>query len=363
MKSYMPTKIYTGENIINNNSNLFKLGKKCLIITSGTSSKKSGALDDVINVLNIDSIEYEILDSIKQNPTVKSCIEAGEKAYESNADFIIGIGGGSPLDAAKTASVVANNHGLSEDDIYAFAWTNKPLPLILIGTTAGTGSEVTNVSVMTNCKGNKKSIHHDDLYAKYAFGDPRYTLSMPKYIQISTAIDALAHLTESYFNNNANDISKSYSLQGIRILFPYLELLSSNNELTISQREDVYNASILGGLAINITGTTFCHALGYYFTENFNLPHGFACAIFMNHLIDFEHKNNLEYTNNFFSALNINIDNFKNVVSKLLTMVDKFTITENDISTILTRYKDNGSVKNTYGHMSIGDVEKIIRLF
>lgn len=361
MKDYMPTKIITGNNVIENNKNIFReFGNKCLIISSKTSAIKSGALDDLLKVFKELNVDYDIFNSIEQNPTVKSCIEAGKMANKIKADYLIGVGGGSPLDATKTASIVASNPELTEEDIYALKWTNKPIPTILIGTTAGTGAEVTKVSVMTNSKGNKKSIHHDDIFARYALGDPKYTLSMPKNIQISTAIDALAHLTESYFDNKANDISKAYSFAGIRLLYPNLILLKNDVELDMKQREDVYNASILGGLAINITGTCFPHALGYYFTENYKIPHGFACGLFTNSLLDYEYENNKEYVEVFFKTLQININDFKDTISSLMPNYN-IKLSEEEINSIRVRYDGYGSVINTYGKMTIDDIEKIVR--
>ncbi len=361
MKNYMPTRIFTGIGILQKHKDLFpKLGRRCLIITSAHAGKASGALDDLDNIMNEHQIEYSVFDQIKENPSVLSCIEAGVKAHEMDADFIIGVGGGSVLDAAKTAAVVANNPGLSEEDIYGQSWDNRPRPLILIGTTAGTGSEVTYVSVMTNAKGMKKSIHNDDLYALYAFGDPDYTRSMPDRVRISTAIDALAHLLESYFNNNANDISRAYAFEGVRLLYPKLKKMTRKEELTIKDLETIYNASILGGLAINITGTVFCHTLGYYFTEHYQLPHGFACALFTNDLLDYEEANQKEYADEFFNTLQIDKEEMKQTVSALLPDFD-IHMTEEEIRSILPRYENNNSVKNTYGQMNIDDIENVLR--
>lgn len=354
-------KTFSEINSIKNNKEIFnKMGRKCFIISSKSSAKKSGALDDVINVLKEYGIGYEIFDDIKQNPTVASCIEAGRKANEFKADFLIGIGGGSPLDATKTASIVATNPSINEDGIYAQAWVNKPLAFILVGTTAGTGSEVTKVSVLTNKHGNKKSIHNDDIYAKYSFGDPRYTESMPENIQVSTAFDALAHLLESHFSNKANDISKSYSIEGISKLFPYLIKINKKEKLTLEDRKVIYDISILGGLAIDITGTTFCHSLGYYFTENFHIAHGFACALFLNNLIDYEYKNNKEYTNSFFNKVNINKEDLKKEIAKSISFINN-KLTDSDLDIIKERYSNNNSVKNTFGKMNVEDIISILK--
>ena len=363
MKHYMPTRILTGIGILQQNKDVFnKLGKKVLIITSPHAGKASGALDDLKAILKEDGSSHDIFNGIQENPTVVSCIEAGLQANQMKADYIIGVGGGSVLDAAKTAAVVAANPELNEDAIYALHWEKNPLPLILVGTTAGTGSEVTYVSVMTNANGMKKSIHHDDLYALYAFGDPRYTASMPEKVRISTAIDALAHLLESYFSNKSNEISKAFSLRGINLLYPKLLKLKNKENLDMDDLTALYEASILGGLAINITGTVFCHTLGYYFTEHYHLPHGFACALFSNDLIDYELSNHSDYAKDFFAALQIKAQDLKEVIAALVPDFD-IHMSEAEITALLPRYENNNSVKNTYGQMNIEDIKKVLSKF
>ncbi len=361
MKNYMPTRVFTGNRILYEHKEVFSsLGSKALIITSAHSGRTSGALNDLEEIFKEKGIGYEIFDQIKENPSVVSCLEAGRCAYEFKADFIVGVGGGSVLDAAKTAAVAANNPGLNEEGVYKQNWMNKPLPLILIGTTAGTGSEVTYVSVMTNKDGLKKSIHNEDLYALYAFSDPRYVSTMPEKVRVSTAIDALAHLIESYFNNKANDISRAYALHGIRLLYPKLVMMKEDKELSLEDMQTVYNASILGGLAINITGTVFCHNLGYYFTEHYHLPHGFACALFTQDLLDYEEEKHKDYSDAFYKILNIDKEDLKDTISALLPDFG-IRMSEEEILSILPRYENNNSVKNTYGQMSIDDIEKVLR--
>lgn len=361
MKNYMPTRVFTGTDILKQYKDVFSsLGKRALIITSAHSGKLSGALDDLEAIFKEEEIAYVIFDQIKENPSVVSCLQAGKCAHEFKADLIVGVGGGSVLDAAKTAAVAANNPDLNEEGVYKQNWQNKPLPLILVGTTAGTGSEVTYVSVMTNKDGLKKSIHNDDLYALYAFSDPRYVSTMPEKVRISTAIDALAHLIESYFNNKANDISRAYALHGIRLLYPKLRMMKENETLSLADMETVYNASILGGLAINITGTVFCHNLGYYFTEHYHLPHGFACALFTNDLLDYEEEHHKEYSDAFYKTLDIDKDELKETIAALLPDFG-IRMSKEEIISILPRYENNSSVRNTYGEMKIADIEKVLR--
>ena len=157
---YMPVRCLWGKNAVAENSSEFKmLGKKCLILTGKSGAKKSGALDDAIKALEIENIGYAVFDEIGENPLLSVCHKAGVAAREANADFLLGIGGGSVLDAAKAIAIYASNPVLSPIDIYKREYDNAPLPVALIGTTAGTGSEVTAVAVLTNDEtGIKKSI-------------------------------------------------------------------------------------------------------------------------------------------------------------------------------------------------------------
>lgn len=361
MNNYMPTKLFTGTNVIREHIDEFKIGSKCLIITGKNSAKKSGALDDVTFVLNENGITYSIYDNVIANPLISTCLEAGVLANKMKADFIIGIGGGSVLDSSKVIAMVATNPDIRKEDVYALKWNNKPLPIILVGTTSGTGSEVTKVAVITDEEtGRKKSGHHDDYYAKVAFGDPRYTESLNRDITISTGIDALSHCVESYFSNKANEISKSYAIHGTKVLLKELnKLIDSSYTLSIKDRENLYNGSILGGLAINITGTTFAHNIGYYLTEEYHKPHGIACAIFMEDLLNYVERTNKEYLDGFFKEISCSINDFVFLVNRLLPSND-IKMDKKEIDTIMPRYENNNSVKNTKGRMNIDDIRSIL---
>ena len=132
---YMPVNILGGKNTLQNNQNIFKsMGKRCLIVTGKTSAKKSGALDELINIFNELDIQYEIFNEITENPLTSTCCDGGKVAREFQADFVVGIGGGSPLDASKAVCVYATNPHIINDDIYTANVENAPLPLIVIGT-------------------------------------------------------------------------------------------------------------------------------------------------------------------------------------------------------------------------------------
>ena len=284
---YMPVRLYTGRGAAAANAAVFaKYGKRCLVVTGGASAEKCGALADCLQALDRYEIAYEIFNGIGPNPETKACHTAGRLARECGAQFIIGIGGGSPMDAAKAVAIYAANPDFGEADIYTRAVPAKALPVLLIGTTAGTGSEVTGVSVLTlSATGKKKSISGPDCYAAVSFCDYGYTTAMPGGVTQSTALDALAHALESYLASTANEMSVLYAARAMALLRPVLPRLTAEYIPTDGERENMYLASIYAGLAINITGTCFPHTVGYYLTENYGVPHGLACIAFLPRLL------------------------------------------------------------------------------
>ena len=214
------------------------------------------------------------------------------------------------------------------------------------------------MAVLSKANGRKSSMHNDRFYATYALCDPRYTYSMSEYTATTTGVDALTHSNESYFNNKSTDKSRDYAIEGIKYLLPGLKKIKEG--LTDEDKDDLYLGSLYAGLAIDITGTTFAHNVGYYLTENFHLPHGFACATFQRDLFDFEEKNSPEYTKEFFEKIGCTKDEYSDLIDSLLPD-DEIVISEETLNEILPRWENNGSVKNTYGTMVQKDVEEILR--
>ena len=342
-------------NVINASKELlYSSGNSFLIVTGKSSARLSGALNDVLEAIS--DKECIIYDGIRENPEVSSILEAARLL--DDVDCVIGIGGGSVMDAAKVIACLKNNKAESEEELYAQKWENAALPLFLIGTTAGTGSEVTKVAVLTKANGRKASIHNDRFYASYALCDPVYTYSQPKAIAIATAVDALTHCNESYFSNKANDLSRAYALKGISYLLPGLKVIK--DQISDELKDNLYLGSLYGGLAIDIAGTTFAHNVSYYLTENFHIPHGFACAVFQEDLFDFEMKNNKQYTDEFFSQINMDKESYIELISSLIPTFN-IALSEQAIKEILPRYENNNSVKNTYGQMNVSDIERILK--
>lgn len=348
----LPINVVSGKNAVISNSRLLRsLGKSCLIVTGGNSARLCGALSDAEEALKKESISYTVYDKIGPNPRLDSCFEAAELAREIKADFIFGIGGGSPLDAAKAVAVYAANPGLSMEEIYTATERSRALPIVLIGTTAGTGSEVGRVSVLTHPVTNrKKSISPADCYPTLTLADPKYTASMPFDITASTALDAMAHVLEGYMGSKCTDIPTLFGERAIELVWRGLLFLFENRDAKAlpdeELREALYYGSLYAGITLAYCGTAFPHPLGYILTENYGTPHGKACTAFMPEFIDRAAEFTPEKLCRALSIMKTDKDTFKNVISAL-TDIDGISMTEEEILSYCQRF-DNPPANFTF---------------
>lgn len=316
----MPAKVISGKGCFEKSNTALKaLGDRCLIITGAAAAKKSGALETAQTVLKSVGIEFIVYDKIKPNPLLSVCYEAGSAARKFRADFIMGIGGGSSLDAAKAAAVFACNPSFSPEDIFKGAFS-KALPIVLVGTTAGTGSEVTATSVLTiDGKNIKKSISHKCCFAEIAFADPAYTATCPYNLTVTAALDALCHAVEGYYSVRAGDIAHSAALQAAKLLWPNLLWLRDHHDKLPDEiaREQLYYGSLWAGITLNLSGTGFPHPAGYPLSVELDIPHGKACAVFLPEYIKRNAPAAPSLTTKLLCALGCDIDTFCSSVKEL----------------------------------------------
>ena len=279
---YIPTKIIIGKNCVRENAVLFSsLGTKALIVTGKRSAKRNGAERDVRAALEERSIPAVIFDQVESNPSISVCRAAAELARAHSADLVIGIGGGSPLDAAKVAAVLATNR-IDDEALFSNIFSQRPLPIVAVPTTAGTGSEVTQYAMMTNDKVRSKSfVISDDIIPRVAFLDAAYTEHLPLPVTRNTALDALSHAMEGYLSKRATEMSSFIALESMRRLGQCLPMLRRGANLDLSVREGLLNASLLAGIVIAQTGTTALHAMGYSLTYFKKIDHGRANGLLM----------------------------------------------------------------------------------
>ena len=280
MLFYMPTKVYSEEDcIVNHGKEMASLGTKAMIVTGKHSAKINGSLKDVEAALQNENCPYMIFDEVEENPSIETVMRARKIGIEEQVDFVIGIGGGSPLDAAKAIALMIANPDETEDVLYNPKELSY-LPVVCIPTTCGTGSEVTPYAILTiHKKRTKKSISYR-IYPTLALLDATYLKSMKREGLINTAVDALAHLIESYLNTNSNEWNRTYSREGLRVWAEFKEHLRTN-QLQNEDYEKMLRASSLAGMAITHTSTSLPHGLSYPLTYELGLPHGKAVGYYL----------------------------------------------------------------------------------
>lgn len=291
MNFYMPVTVYDEENcVINHAHDIAQLGTNALIVTGKHSSKKNGSLSDAINALDLHNVSYHIFDEIEENPSIETIMKARNIFATENIDFVIGIGGGSCIDAAKAIALMLANLDKAEDFLDKKTPKATCLDVVAIPTTCGTGSEVTGVSVLTrHSKRTKGSIAHK-IYPTLALIDSKYLQSAQTSLIVNTSVDALAHLIESYINSNACAYSKMFVHEGLRTWKASKNALlnlvkEAPNDCSDILFDDDYRnlmrASTFAGMAIAHTGTAIPHGLSYPVTYELKIPHGKACAYFL----------------------------------------------------------------------------------
>ena len=278
MNIYTPTLIYSEKNCVRNHSKeLAATGKKAMIITGKKSSRVNGSLDDVISVLKEEGRQYIIFDDVEENPSVETVMRARDIGISEGVDYVIGIGGGSPLDACKAIALMIANPQCRENVLFENVML-RYIPVVTVPTTAGTGSEVTPYSILTIHESRtKKSISHK-IYPVLALVDYSYLKTASENVTVNTAVDALAHLVESFLNTNSNDLNRIYSEQGLRLFGKIKDKIKCPDENTYMQ---LSNIAMIAGMAISHTGTSIPHGLSYSVTYELGMSHGKAVGIFL----------------------------------------------------------------------------------
>lgn len=224
----------------------------------------------------------QIISDIPSNPEIE--LFDTLKNHTKDIDLIIALGGGSVIDVAKALSV---NSELEITDNTILPKDIKPfIPIYAFPTTSGTSSELTAWATIWDSKNSKKySLHLKNLYCKKAIYDPTLTLSLPKDLTLSTALDALSHSIESIWNKNANPISTNNAINAINLITTYLPQLCKELD-SIHLRTQISLASVFAGLAFSNTQTAIAHAISYPITMKKNIPHGIACSFSLPFLLD-----------------------------------------------------------------------------
>jgi len=283
-----------------------------------------------------DSRVCGVFSGVEQNPQLSGVIETTRLAREVKADAVLGIGGGSAIDTAKFAAAIA----LGDGEAIEYYRGEKPFPaqrltIIAIPTTAGTGSEVTQVSVVSHIT-EKKTINNPVFMPKAAIVDPLLMASVPPRTTMNTGLDAMAHALEGYWSKNHQPISDLMAIESVRLVLGNLEaayLDGSNMEA----RSNMAMASLLGGLAFALPKTAASHACSYPLSEDYHLPHGEACAFTLDSLVRINADERLEY------------------LCRAVGLKDT-----NELADRIRALKELGGLRRTLGDLGEVDMDKLV---
>ena len=327
MDFYMPTKVHLEKGCVKKyTKELTSLGTKALIVTGRSSSKKNGSLSDITNALTSEGVLYIIFDEIEENPSVETVMKGAKIGIQEHADFVIGIGGGSPMDAAKAIALMIANPEESESLLYE----SRPapvLPVVAVPTTAGTGSEVTPWAVLTrHSERTKQSISHR-IFPTLALIDHSYMAFASRDILVCTAIDALAHQNESYLNTKTTILNRMAAEYGLRLWGSVKDVLLSGDTPSDSECQTLMLASTIAGMAIAHTGTGLPHGMSYYLTYEHGIPHGNAVGIFLPAYLDiFEDREQVKRL-----LLLLDFKNEKAFTKYIDSLFEVVTLNESDV--------------------------------
>lgn len=349
MAFQVKTKVFFGEEVIKKNRQVLNsMGTRVLVIT-GESSKRNGALNDVLEALQ--GREVMVFDRVKENPDFSFIESVRDEFHKYNPDFVLAIGGGSAMDCSKAVAVLLENESLTVSDLFNPLRYSKAKPVVCVPTTSGTGSEVTPYGVLV-VDGRKKGFAHEAVVPKLAFIDYRYSLTLDHDVTLSTGLDALSHAAESFLSLKSDPLTEQISLQALKLAKENLpRVLQFPNELEF--RKNMAVASVMAGMVISHTGTTISHAMGNPLTTEKGLRHGLASSLSLPFCLELYESSKTEAIKKIFDG---------DLLSyfKALGVSINFTPTDGEIERWSEEMGKDFHLKNTPGKL---DKEKIMEVY
>ena len=291
---FLPVHIQFGWDKVDSVADFAKpYGDKALIVTGRTSAKKSGLYDRVTAKLDAAHIEHVLFDQVDANPLTTTALDGAVLAKSESCDMVIAIGGGSIMDCAKGIAFMAVNDGDINDYIFNRKISDKALPLIVIPTTCGTGSEGNGFGVLTNPEtGDKKSLRCNAIVPKVSIVDPAVMGTMPPHVLASVGFDALCHNIEAYTSKTAQPFTDALAHYAVTLLAQYLVPLYKHVKAKAESKSAVLNgtqltkawesvtlASTIGGMVINTAGVTLAHGMEHPASGLKDITHGVGLAV------------------------------------------------------------------------------------
>ncbi len=354
-----------------------RLGISSVLLVTDPGLVATGIIDTIEKILWQHKIKVTRFDQVEADPPYEIADQVLELLVRNNAEGIVGVGGGSSLDIAKIVSVMATNE-IPVSEMFGIDTIERSgLPLILVPTTAGTGSEVTPIVILSDHGEKlKKGVVSPYLYPDTAMLDPGLTIGLPPAITAATGMDALIHALEAYTSKNATTISDMLAREAIKHINSSIRAAFADGKNLVA-REKMLQGSMLAGMAFANAGVTAVHAFAYPIGAEFHIPHGIANTIMLAPVMEFNYIGNLEKFAQLASMLGVNTKNMsqheaaKNSVQAVLTLADdlrtprqlrEFGVQEKDIPVLAEGVmKVTRLLANNPRELEIADAEAIYR--
>lgn len=343
----VPKQIFHGENALAELENLE--GQKATIVTGGSSMKKFGFLDKAKEHLEKAGFEVSVVDGVEPNPSIETCVRGGKEMAEFGPDWIIALGGGSSLDAAKVMWVFYEYPGYDFQKLvnFEFPKLRTKARLACIPSTSGTASEITAFSVITDHeKAIKYPLVSPEIVPDVAIIDPALPTTMPPFVTADTGIDVLTHAIEAYVSTAADDYTDPLALKAIELVRDYLPRAYNDGKDAVA-RQKMHDASTLAGMAFSNCSLGIIHSMAHKIGGEFGIVHGESNAILMPYVIDYNRKSTDKYTK---LEGELGIDNIAELVRELnarvgiaksLSEAKGTTINEEDFKEAVARMAQN----------------------
>lgn len=277
----MPHAVYSGKDALDKLKQIIGAGVKKTAVFTDRGIIGAGLLELPLSKIKETGCEYVIFDDLAAEPTYEQAQEAVDAFKESGADFIVAVGGGSVMDTAKLASVLATDEYGVKELLDNPQMAKKCVKTLMIPTTAGTGAEATpNAIVAVPEKELKVGIVNDNMIADYVILDAVMIKELPRKIAASTGVDALCHAVECFTSNKKNPFSDIFALQAFEMIMKNIEKACDDPE-ALKEKNNMLVASFYAGVAITASGTTAVHALSYPLGGRYHIPHGVSNAILL----------------------------------------------------------------------------------
>ena len=262
-----------------------RMTRPCVVTDKGVVN--AGLIDGALESLKASGLDYYFFDGVEADPPAQVVKDAVAAARKNNCDGVIGFGGGSSMDTAKIIAVLLNSNQTLEE-IYGIDFVEGPrAPLVFLPTTAGTGSEVTNISVITSDDDQKMAVLAPQLYADLAILDASLTLSMPRHVTAATGIDAMVHAIEAYTNiHRKNPVSDALAREAMRLLAGNIVRACEAPD-DIKARENMLLGAMLAGQAFSNSPVGAVHGMAYPLGGIFHVPHGLSNSLMLEPVLKF----------------------------------------------------------------------------